>query len=324
MEKLRYLLAFLLIFSFLPAAHAATKGGSIWTTLSACGEDVQNENHYAVGETIYVHGENYAEGVHPWSIAGLPGGASSDPGQVVASGDIAVDASGSFCFAAYIVQPGDDGEYKVDVARKHDNYRVEGEAALTCEQALEQGLLTGEITGNTAFVENNAGSDFEITLASYEMFAPIVEDQILFDTDTQTVEAGASETFEVEVPACAYQLDLVCGQPVVPPFYEESLDTEIVLDPGFCVFEAQGSNESISANLSVADNFPQGQDYVLECSAQGFSAASYNWYFGDGQYLFDTAQDSVFHTYGPGSYTAACRASDGVNWAVGTVEIVVA
>ena len=98
--------------------------GSIWTTTSSCGADPQDENHYVVGSSVHINGDGFNPGVYSWDITGQPG--SSDPGIVVASGSVTVDASGTFCFDAYIIQPGDDGEYKADVNHKFDNYNVEG------------------------------------------------------------------------------------------------------------------------------------------------------------------------------------------------------
>jgi cell division septation protein DedD len=115
-----------------PAASAAN-AGSIWTTQETCNTPAaQDANHYAVYETVHIRGEGFdANATLGWSITGQPGGASSDPGIVVASGDVTTDGTGYFCVAAYTVEPGDDGEYTVDVdeASKNDNYRVEGVAA---------------------------------------------------------------------------------------------------------------------------------------------------------------------------------------------------
>jgi hypothetical protein len=110
---------------------AAGSSGAIWTTSADCDAPAaQNENHYAVGETIYVRGENFeASAPFSWSIEGKRGGASADPGLVVASGSATTDANGAFCLDAYEVASDDRGEYSVDVTQgrtKHDNYRVDG------------------------------------------------------------------------------------------------------------------------------------------------------------------------------------------------------
>lgn len=102
---------------------ASAQQGAIWTTTSTCGAP-QDANLYAVGQTVYVHGSNFDNGTYSWDIIGKPGGASTDPGITVASGNEPVNSSGMFCFNAYTIQPGDGGEYGVDFNGKHDNYRV--------------------------------------------------------------------------------------------------------------------------------------------------------------------------------------------------------
>lgn len=326
MKKLQVVIVALFILAAIIPVQAATKSGRIYTTLSDCSEQIQNENHYATGDLIYLHGEGFKEGEHEWSITGLPGQASSDPNQVVAFGTVMADSQGSFCFAAYEVQPGDDGEYKANVANKKDNYRVEGETSeLTCEEAIEEGLLIGNIEGGAATVTNNANSNYLVSLVSYKMYAAIIEDQAYYDSETEVIEAGDTEALMVDVPACAYQVDLVCGEPIIgdAPFYgERIIDTEIV-NGNFCIWEPQSSREGIWANLSVVDPYPINDSYVFECTANGFLASSYNWYFGDGEFLLNTTLDSVFHSYSQGDYTVACRATDGVDWAVDTLNITI-
>ena len=126
----------LLALSAIAASTASTfaaKGGSgaIWTTNETCQTPAaQDDNHYAVGETVYLRGKNFDANVAvSWTITGQPGGASSDPAIVVASGSGSTDGDGYFCIAAYTVLDGDAGEYKAEVSRgdstKKDNYRVD-------------------------------------------------------------------------------------------------------------------------------------------------------------------------------------------------------
>lgn len=109
---------------------AATGGpGAIWTTNAGC--VAQDLNHYVVGDDVHVRGRGFPAGTTlAWTVMGQPGGASSDPGLVVAAGTVVTDAAGAFCARFYTVQPGDRGEYTVDVAgaRKNDNYRVRAAA----------------------------------------------------------------------------------------------------------------------------------------------------------------------------------------------------
>ncbi|HEX4897810.1 MAG TPA: hypothetical protein VFV53_05565 [Candidatus Limnocylindrales bacterium] len=111
---------------------AAGGSGSIWTTSADCDAPAaQNQNLYASGQTIYVRGANFdASTPFSWSIEGKPGGASGDPGLVVASGSATTDGAGAFCLDLYEVAPDDWGVYSVDVTQgrtsKNDNYRVDG------------------------------------------------------------------------------------------------------------------------------------------------------------------------------------------------------
>jgi PKD repeat protein len=75
-------------------------------------------------------------------------------------------------------------------------------------------------------------------------------------------------------------------------------------------------DENVSVSLEIAPFFPQGpqgENYVFVCTAHGFDATSYDWDFGDGQKLYDTQADNVWHTFDmPGQYQVDCTASDGV------------
>src|SRR5258708_8847242 len=108
-------------------AYAIGNSGSIWTTNLGCAGQ-QDVNIYSVGETVSIHGENFASNsTHAWTITGQPGNASSNPGQVVASGSVTPDGNGDFCVSpAYTIPQSNWGEFTVDVtdAKKNDNYRV--------------------------------------------------------------------------------------------------------------------------------------------------------------------------------------------------------
>jgi hypothetical protein len=119
---------------------SAEAPGAIWTTNGDCGDEQQDENQYAVGDVVYVNGNNFDEDTFAWDIRGQPGQASCDPGAIVADGDVVVGESGEFCFAAYTVLDGDCGEYKVTVGNKHDNYRVNDE-----HEIPEFGLIAGSV-----------------------------------------------------------------------------------------------------------------------------------------------------------------------------------
>lgn len=116
--------------------------GSIWTTRDDCGDEIQDVNSYAIGEKVFINGKNFCQGNYNWSITGQPGGASEDPGIVVALGSKVVDtAAGLFCFEAYTIQADDGGEYKVLFGGKHDNYRVDIDAPVIPEFGFYAGAL---------------------------------------------------------------------------------------------------------------------------------------------------------------------------------------
>jgi len=88
---------------------------SIWTSDNGC--NTQDENHYDIGDHVFINGEGSSlNGDETWTITGTPG--SCDPDQIVASGTISGIDNGGFCFDAYTVQNGDCGVYKVDVENK--------------------------------------------------------------------------------------------------------------------------------------------------------------------------------------------------------------
>jgi hypothetical protein len=111
-----------------PITTSAEGSGAIWTTAGTCANP-QDQNQYNHGDNIVLHGENFSpDSSVAWSITGRPGGASCDPGIVVASGSVTTDGSGAFCAIVYVVANDDCGEYQVKAeGAKGDNYRVEGE-----------------------------------------------------------------------------------------------------------------------------------------------------------------------------------------------------
>ncbi len=127
-------IAFIMVGLILSALNtpARAASGAVWTTRETCGNP-QNENHYDVGDHVYLNGAGFVPGQSvSWNIKGRPGGASGDPGQTVASGTVTADSNGEFCFNAYTIQPDDWGEYKVTAeGAEGDNYRVEGAPTAT-------------------------------------------------------------------------------------------------------------------------------------------------------------------------------------------------
>jgi uncharacterized low-complexity protein len=193
---------------------------------------------------------------------------------------------------------------------------------ITCEQAVQQGLLTGTINGGNATVTNNANQSFEVSLAVYKMFSANIFDQILFDSQTKQVPHGTTN-FMVNLPMCAFQIELVCGQPIQPPFFNQSsiIASQFGNQNNFCTPMNTSSNQGISATLSIAPFFPQDGNFTFICTANGFTATNYTWYFGDGGFLPQIANNVVFHHYAPGSYTVACRADAPGEFAVAAIPI---
>ena len=131
--------------SAVSAVQPACNGnaGSICTTRDDCGNEQQDVNQYAIGEKVYINGKNFCQGNYNWSITGQPGGASEDPGIVVASGNKVVNtAGGSFCLEAYTILADDGGVYKIDFNGKNDNYRVDLNAPVIPEFGFYAGALT--------------------------------------------------------------------------------------------------------------------------------------------------------------------------------------
>jgi len=82
-------------------------------------------------------------------------------------------------------------------------------------------------------------------------------------------------------------------------------------------------DQTFAASLDVAPWYPQGNSYVLVCTAQGFTPTSYDWFFGDGEKLLGYDQDNVYHTYAMGSYDAQCVAKSDTQSEIGTLHLVV-
>jgi len=115
----------------------AAQSGSIWTTTESCGEDPQNANEYLVGQMVYINGANFDEGTYAWDIAASPFKVENQ----VAFGNVVVDASGKFCFAAYTIAEQDSGVYQATVdGNKKDNYHIG--AAMVPEFGTVIGIVT--------------------------------------------------------------------------------------------------------------------------------------------------------------------------------------
>ena len=164
-----------------------------------------------------------------------------------------------------------------------------------------------------------------VSLASYEMFAELIVDQLLWDYTTVVVNPGETKNIKVGSPDCRYQLDLVCGAPLVnnPQYGDRLIDGQFhAIRDEFCTPHPNRFDESV-VDVGVADWFPQGLNYIFECDVTGFAPTQYFWYFGDGDIQPFSNNQNVWHTYGaPGEYTVACSATDGDHWQTGVLGIV--
>ncbi|MDD9952911.1 MAG: PKD domain-containing protein [Candidatus Woesearchaeota archaeon] len=193
----------------------------------------------------------------------------------------------------------------------------------TCEEAVAAGLLRGEIENDRVTVTNDGAHTYTVSLTAYSMYSLLTEDQTLFDAHTGDVAAGTQRTFLVTPPACAHQEILICGEPFpFAPFYgDRAIDTVYGEGP-FCEFEPLDTEATV--NVSVLENYPMGSSYHFLCDVAGFAATNYYWYFGDGDIIANSTNNSVAHTYAAnGAYTVACTATDGENWQIGTLGITV-
>jgi len=135
-----FILIFILSLISAPMGSEGAENGNIWTTREDCGDEAQNVNHYEIGEKVFIKGHNFDEGEYDWNIMGLGQSensqASCESDVIVESGSYVVDATGDFCFEAYVVQANDCGGYQVDFNHKHDTYHV----------VPEFGFLVGVLT----------------------------------------------------------------------------------------------------------------------------------------------------------------------------------
>jgi hypothetical protein len=192
---------------------------------------------------------------------------------------------------------------------------------ISCEEAAGRGLLTARIINGNATVVNMANQSYEVSLVSYKMYALTIFDQTLFGSQSAVVGAGSSANLSISVPACAYQIEVVCGAPLqsVPDYGNRTIAFDFMDQQNLCVH-----NQTGDVSLAVAPYFPQGGSYVFVCSAQGFTPTAYDWYFGDGQFQLNSLNSNVYHTYSSGSYTAQCVARNDNRSGADTLAISIA
>jgi hypothetical protein len=112
-----------------------------------------------------------------------------------------------------------------------------------CELAVEQNLQARLPAPNIGEVTNtSADCTYAVGLASYRMIDDNLSHQQLFSSQTALLGPGETRTFTVELPGCAYQLDLFYG-PLIETFDPQHgqiygdriLITRVVRGAGFCI-----------------------------------------------------------------------------------------
>ena len=177
---------------------------------------------------------------------------------------------------------------------------------LSCVDAIKLGLLHGLIVNGTATIQNDADQPFNVSLAAYKMFSASISDQLLFDSGSTEAGAHSNDTLKVDVPSCAYQVDLVCDDVLarIPNYGNRVIAFDFINQDSFCTPEVRGN-----VKLSIAPFYPQNTSYIFICNSTNFTATSYNWYFGDGDKQLLSSNMDVFHRYNAtGNYTVVCTA----------------
>ena len=145
---------------------------------------------------------------------------------------------------------------------------------LDCEEAIEQGLLYGHIEDGKGYVTNDASQPFDVGLAVYEKYDEVIDNQVIYDYDTGVALALDSTTLEVDLPECAYQIDLFCG-PVLMSldgqrYDDRKLDYEHIGGTDYCVDEQQFIQEQkevikVSASACTDSDRDRVCDYEDNC-----------------------------------------------------------
>ncbi|MBN1284436.1 MAG: DUF11 domain-containing protein, partial [Anaerolineae bacterium] len=86
-------------------------------------------------------------------------------------------------------------------------------APITCAEAISGGVLTGQILeDNHGQITNDSNQPFNVGMAAYKKFDNDINNQSIFNwVDGITVMPGATVDLYVELPDCAAQIDLFCG-----------------------------------------------------------------------------------------------------------------
>ncbi len=87
----------------------------------------------------------------------------------------------------------------------------------TCTDPNPERDLSGSLTnaGGGSITNKSSVCSYPVGLASYKMFNSNIATQILIDSDLKTIAPKSTVTFTVDIPACAYQIDLFYGDLIV-------------------------------------------------------------------------------------------------------------
>ncbi len=126
----RYLVILMFSLGFIqpnPVFAGTSAVGAIWTTVNGC-STVQDENHYQVGDVVYVHYSNFNDGYYTLTIDQVDG----NPKPRVEGPDTIHITHSSGCFAAHTIGSSEAGhEFKVTLGSKTDNYGVDSQPTAT-------------------------------------------------------------------------------------------------------------------------------------------------------------------------------------------------
>ena len=166
---------------------------------------------------------------------------------------------------------------------------------LTCIEALKDGQISSswDAEAGIATVTNNGAVAYTFSLATYQkhdLGADIPNNQTLYDNETVTIQPGANYTFSVTNPSCAYQIDLVCGEPI-KELSTENMYGERKLayahpndESGACV-----EQEATLGSLDVCKAIKVDGDYVSDWNELEDSFFEMNISVGDSNYTWNAS-----------------------------------
>ncbi|RME31889.1 DUF4215 domain-containing protein [Candidatus Woesearchaeota archaeon] len=142
---------------------------------------------------------------------------------------------------------------------------------LSCPEAIRAGYLTATIDGGEVTVTNDWKAPFDVGAATYERPTEFTDDEVLFDYDTGVVPSEGSTTFSVQVPECAYELDVFCGEVIDEREGQRYGERKIAyeLNNGVaCAVCGDGQVNQESEECDGTDGVPEGFTCTEECTLE--------------------------------------------------------